>query len=320
MYLTFTNPIYLWLLISIPLFVISHFYFLKRSKSKAIRFANFETLRRLGQEKILTKNIAHLIIRIIILLALIISASGTEIWYKGMSSATNYVVALDTSASMTAEDLQPNRLRAAKEYISSFNERLSPDTKIGLVAFSGITTIEQYPTDSKLEFKIALDKTDISKTGGTDIAGAIITATNLLEQSDTETGKAILLVTDGVNTVNTFVADSIKESVKYAKEHQVIIHSIGIGSNTGPLGYLPEYYNISASYSNETLQYMSDETGGKYINALTVNELEQAYRFLGEQKKEKYIKINVSFGAMLLAIALLFIEWGLSNTIYRRIM
>ena len=46
------------------------------------------------------------------------------------------VLALDVSKSMEAQDLQPNRMQAAKKVLSDFTSTLSSD-RIGLVVFAG---------------------------------------------------------------------------------------------------------------------------------------------------------------------------------------
>jgi Ca-activated chloride channel family protein len=319
MYLTFENPIYLWFLFAIPLFIISHFFFLRRSKSKAIKFANFEALQRVSGDKLITKNMTLLILRIMIIFCLVIAAAGTTYWYKGKSNNISYVVALDVSASMTSEDIKPTRFEAAKEYIRYFADSFDSRTKLGLVTFSGVTTIELYPLDSKLEFDMAVNEAEVLSTGGTDIPGAIITSTNML-LAEREAGRAILLVSDGINTMGAFISESMTEAVEYAKNNQVVIYTVGVGSDAGPLGYLPEYYNISSYYNEELLEYVSNETGGKYVYAEDSDQLMQAFDFLKLNVDDRYLDIDLSFGALLLSLGLLFVEWGLSNTVYRRII
>jgi hypothetical protein len=46
MEITFVNPQYLWLLLIVPALILTHFYGLKFSRKKAIKFANFEALSR----------------------------------------------------------------------------------------------------------------------------------------------------------------------------------------------------------------------------------------------------------------------------------
>ncbi|MGV8162156.1 MAG: VWA domain-containing protein [Candidatus Nanoarchaeia archaeon] len=319
MYITFENPLYLWLFFSIPLFIVSHFYFLKRSKSKAMKFANVETLKRVYGEKLLTKNIMHLVLRVLIIFCMIIAVAGTKLWVMGESNDVNYIIALDSSASMTAEDIKPTRFEAAKDNINEFVNGMQPRTKMGLVSFSGVTEVLMPLSDSKINFKLALAQSSISSTGGTDIPGAIITSTNLLLM-DPNKGRAIILVSDGINTLGASVSDSVVEAVTYAKNNQVIIYTVGVGSNQGPVGYLPEYYNISAVYNEVALSYISNETGGNYFYASSANELAQSLSYLGENTSKQYLDFDISFGALLIAVCLLFIEWGFANTLYRRVI
>lgn len=319
MYVQFENPNYLWFLLTIPLFIITHFWFLKNSHSKAMKFANFEALKRISGGKLLTKNMTHLVIRIIIMFSLIVAASGTVVWYKGLGNDVNFVIAIDTSASMTSEDVLPNRLEAAKLYSELFLRELNSHTQIGLVSFAGTTRVESTLTDKKEDIILKIKGMRISKTGGTDIPGAIITATNLL-LSEPKKGKSIILVSDGVNTLGAFISESVKQSIRYAKENQVIINTIGLGTNSGPLGYLPEYYNISSNYGAGVLKTIADESEGTYIYATTTDELQQAYHSLTDKTQEKYVPFDVASIAIIVGLLLLFFEWGIANTVYRRII
>jgi Ca-activated chloride channel family protein len=319
MYVTFDNPFYLWLLFSIPLFIISHFFFLRRSKSKAMKFANVETIRRISGEKLITKNITHLILRVTIIFCLIIAMAGTKLWYMGASDSNNYVFALDASASMTSEDVKPTRFTASKDDIREMIKNLDARTSIGLVTFAGTTIVEQPLTDSKIDFLLSLDRVSVSTTGGTDLPGAIITSTNLLLTHPDE-GKSLIIVSDGVNTLGAYVSDPVVEAVAYAKQNQVIIYTVGVGTNTGPIGYLPEYYNISSSYNEDTMRYVANMTGGKYFHATTADELVQSLDYLSKNTTQQYIDINISFITLLLSVVFLFVEWGLANTLYRRVL
>lgn len=319
MYLQFENAVYLWFLLTIPLFIITHFWFLKNSKAKAMKFANFEALKRISGGRILTSNMTHLVIRAIIMFSLIAAASGATLWYEGYNNEVNFVLAIDTSASMTSKDVTPNRLDAAKEYAQVFMEDLDSYTEIGLVSFAGTSIVESPLTDDKGEIILKIESISISKTGGTDIPGAIITGTNLL-LAKPDKGKTIILVSDGVNTLGAFISDSVKQSIRYARENQVIINTIGIGTDTGPLGYLPEYYNISSNYDEGVLKTIATETGGTYVYAATTEELRQAYKEFTKDTKEGFIPIKIGEIALILAIALLFFEWTIANTMYRRIV
>lgn len=314
---TFDNPIYLWYLLAIPFLIYTHFYLFRHTKLKAMMFANFEALKRVTGEKLITKNIIILVIRVLVLSCIILAASGAIFWYEGSVNENDFVIAIDISASMAAQDIKPTRLEAAKETAIEFVDKLKSKSNIGVVSFAGTTFIDTVPIDNKESIKKTIEKIDISKTGGTDIPGAIITSTNLLLGS--EKGKSIILITDGSNTIGAFIKDSIKNSVDYAVKNHVIIHSIGVGSDTGPIGYLPEYYNISAVYNENVLINISNATGGNYFIALNNDELIEAYGEINKAARKGFISVKLSYGLMLIALVLLFLEWGLISTRFRRI-
>ena len=136
---------------------------------------------------------------------------------------------------------------------------------------------------------------------------------------NSEQGKTIVLITDGSHTVGSFIEDSIKNSVEYAKKNHVVVHSIGIGSESGPIGYLPEYYNRSAVFDEEILMDISNSTGGKYFHALKSSDIEEAYEEISAAAKKGLIPLRLSHGLIFLALLLLFLEWGLISTRFRRI-
>lgn len=317
MYLTFENPEYLWYILSIPLLIISHYAFLKYSRRKAMRFANFEALKKVTNQNIMTKNNLVLLTRMSILFSLILAIAGTKLWYEGYTNENDFVIAIDVSSSMTASDLEPTRLEAAKEYSKQFIDRIQSDSEIGLITFSGASFIEKIPTRNKGSLKNAVNDIEPAHVGGTNIADAIVTSTNLLLPSDK--GRTMILLTDGSNTVSYFIKDPINEGIGYAQSKNVKIYSIGIGSNSGPIGYLPEYYNISAVYDENILLKIANETGGRYYDAKNNAQLQAAFSEILIASNRAYIGIDLGPGLLIIALALIFLEWGLISTRFRAI-
>ncbi len=315
--IVFNNPEYLWLLLSIPLLIISHFFLLRHTRSKGMRFANFQTMKRIDGKDLMTKNYLVLGLRLSVLLCSILAISGSVYWYEGLSNTNDFIIAMDVSASMSTQDLEPTRLDSAKTIAKTFVDSLNTDSYIGIVTFSGVSFVELAPTKNKYLIKKALDEIEIQHAGGTDIPGAIITSTNLMLNSPK--GKTIILITDGSSTVGRFLQDSIQESINYGKKFQVIIHTIGVGSDSNPIGYLPEYYNITGVYNEENLIKISNSTNGMYFQALNNEELITAYDKISQNANKAMLKVELSYGLMILAVLLLFIEWGAINTRFRKI-
>ncbi|GIU69576.1 MAG: BatA protein [Candidatus Woesearchaeota archaeon] len=315
MYLTFDNPEYLWYLFSIPVLIVSHYAFLKYSRRRAIRFANFEALKKVTNQSIMTKNNTILLIRMVILFFLILAIAGTKLWYEGYTNENDFVIAIDTSSSMSSADLKPNRLDASKAYAKEFTNRIGLDSQIGLISFSGASFVERVPTRNKEFVKSAIDNIDFAHVGGTNIPDALVTGTNLLLSS--EKGRTLILLSDGSNTASYFIKDPIGEGIKYAQNNNVKVYTIGVGSDTGPIGYLPEYYNISAVYDENTLLRIANETGGKYYDAKNNDQLRAAFDDIAAASNEAFISIDLGPGLLIITLALLFLEWGLISTRFR---
>jgi Ca-activated chloride channel homolog len=317
MYFAFEHPIYLWYLLTIPLLIVTHYAFLKYTRRRAMKFANFQALKRVSDEKIVTKNHLVLIIRCSIVLCLILAISGTTLWYKGQSSDNDFIIAIDTSSSMTSQDFNPTRIDVAKEYVKTFIDNIESDATVGIITFSGASFIEHLPSNNQNEVKRAVDDIAPASVGGTDIAGAIITGCNMLLAS--QRGKIMILITDGSNTVNFFTKDPIDEAIKYARSNSVSVYTIGLGTTSGPIGYLPEYYNISSVFDDEGLKKIAEGTGGRYYYAGDNEELETTYEDILSQTKKAYIPLRLGPILAVLALIIIFIEWGLINTRYRSV-
>lgn len=317
MQITFENARALWFLFVIPLLYVTHMYWLRHTKRKAMKFANFKALKRVTGKNLITKNYSLLFLRMLILLFAILAASQTVIWYEGLANEQAFVIAIDSSSSMQASDIKPTRMDAAKEYADLFIDSLSGQTSVGLVSFSGVTMVEQVLTNDKSLVKDQIDKIHVVEAGGTDIPGAIIASTNLLLAADQ--GKSIILITDGSNTLETFISNSVQRGVGYAQENHIVIHAIGIGGDSGPVGYLPSYYNVSPVYNEDNLKYIANQTGGTYSHADSKEELLTAYKGIAENTNESLIRLELAPNLMLVALLLIFLEWGLISTRFRTI-
>lgn len=316
----FENGVYLWYLLSVPILILSHFYFLRKSKFKAIRFSNFSTIKRLtghGHGKLLTTNWIVLTLRLIILISLIIAISAPVLWFKTQTHNQDFVIAVDASASMLAQDFEPNRLGVAKIKAMDFVNNLKGNAQIGVIDFAGNSFIELPLSPDKQKVVEILEGIDVISLGGTDLAGAIVSSTNILMFSDK--GRIVILISDGSNTVDSYNQRAVNSALTYARDNQVIIHTIGIGTNTGPIGYLPEYYNVSAVYNPQQLKYIANATEGNFYDGNNMTSFSAAFEEILNETQESYEQENLQPILLLIGLLALFLEWGLINTRYKRL-
>src|SRR3989344_4744481 len=256
----FLYPQYLLFLLLIPLYIFIHLATLKTTKNTALRFANFEAISRIKGVDFFSRNIFILVLTSIIAFLLILTLSGTRLNMVLEASSYSFVIAIDSSKSMEADDFSPNRMEAAKRTSIEFVESLPITTRAGIVSFSGNALIESGMTESKGLLKSAIGEIVISDIAGTDIIEAIITSTNILNSEET---KAILLLSDGQINVG-----AIDEAIRYANENNVIVHTIAIGTEEGG----QTSFGIS-KLDIDSLKGLSYNTGGESFIAQNQKEL-----------------------------------------------
>ena len=309
--LIFTNPFYLWLLVSIPFLIITHFFILKYLKRRAIKFANFEAIKRVTGTKFelrnvraISKNRFLLVIRVFILLLLIFSIAGPVLWYSGQSSEFDFVIAIDASSSMLADDLKPYRLDAARKASSLFVDSLKAKTRVGVVSFAGTSFVEQDLIDNMKKTEDVINNIKIKSVGGTDIGGAITTSSNLLLRE--ENARVIILLTDGQSTVGM----PVDEAIDYANRYNVVVHTIGMGTKEGGQAE----YGLS-TLDEDSLKSLAYNTNGKYFSAENKENLTNAFSSLFNLT-EMNVSIELFDYLLIIALILIVLEFLLNNTRY----
>jgi Ca-activated chloride channel family protein len=141
----------------------------------------------------------------------------------------DFIIALDVSKSMLAEDIKPNRLERAKLSILDLLEKIKGD-RVGLVAFAGSAFLQCPLTLDYDAFRQTLDSvnTEILSTQGTDIAGALLEAEASFAKDNNH--KVLVMMTDGED----LEAEGILQAKKM-KEAGMTIYTIGVGMTEGEL-------------------------------------------------------------------------------------
>jgi len=192
-------------------------------------------------------------------------------WEEAKRKGIDILFAVDTSKSMLAQDVKPNRLTRAKLAVTDLVSKLGGD-RVGLIAFAGTAFLQSPLTLDYDAFQQTLDALDIGviPEEGTDIASAIEAAEDAFGKEEKNI-KILVLITDGED----LEAKGI-ESAKAAKSVGLKIYTVGVGSSTGELIPVPtgngsteflkdENGNFVKSHLDEsTLKQMAEATGGRY--------------------------------------------------------
>ena len=302
MMFSFSHPQYLFFLFVIPLFLLIHFLSLGNRKRVALKFANFEAIAKVEGVSFFSKNIVILFLSLFIVLSMVLSISGLIFHTFKESSSFSFVIAMDCSQSMQADDFFPNRLAVSKQVAKDFVDAIPYGVIMSVVSFSGSAYIEQDMSQDKSEIKNAIGNIELSGFGGTDLYEAVITSTNLLRNKE---NRAIVLLSDGQINVGT-----IEDVIDYANDNDVIIHTIAIGTKEGG----KTDYAIS-KLDEESLKSISYMTGGNYSTAKTKEALVESFAGILNLTRKK-VSIGLSNYLLLFSIVLFIFEFFLTNTKY----
>jgi Ca-activated chloride channel homolog len=308
MEIVFRNPFYLWGLLVIPLIIAAHFLSLQYSRGRTIKFANFNALARVSQKVRITSNFPVLLLRISVFVAIVFAIAGTSIRYEGTQVDADYVLAIDASASMLATDLAPTRFEAAKEAAIGFVDSLPIYASVGVLSFSGTSYVHQPLTIDKTLAKAAISEQKILSSGGTSVGDAIITATNLLLNSAKP--RVIIIITDGRSNVGL----SVQNAIAYANSNNVIIYTIGVGTEAGYFLNITDTGGLGVNLVE--LETLASSTGGKFYYPDSKDDLSRAYTDIAISRKVK-ASLDLSFFLLIYLLISLVIEWVLINTRYK---
>ena len=251
----FADPIYLYLLVLIPVLALIRFMTYRNQKKRLRKFGDPKLLRELMPDVSRFRPVVKFWILQGALALLIVMLArpqfGTKI-NNEQRVGIETIIAMDISNSMLAEDIVPSRLDRSKMMVENLVDHFTND-KIGLIVFAGDAFVQLPITSDYVSAKMFLSSIDPSMmaTQGTDIARAIDMAMHSFTQEE-GIGKAIIVITDGEDHEGGAL-----EAAKAAKDAGMRVYVLGVGSTKGSPIPIPG-----------TGDYMKDNTGNTVMSAL----------------------------------------------------
>ena len=279
----------LWLLLVVPPVLLGFFWWSARVRQRLLtQFVESRLLAQLmvGMSPARRKfRFALVILAVVFLLFTVARPQRGFDLEEVQVNGLDIVVAVDTSKSMLATDIAPNRLTRAKLATLELMQRASAD-RMGLVAFAGDAFLECPLTIDNTAFQQSVQALDVNSIpqGGTAIAEAINTARTAFKEKTRH--KVIVLLTDGEDNDSE---PGALEAAQTAAKAGVKIFTIGIGSAEGTLvtvagadgntDYIrDEKGQVVKSKLNEALlQQIATATGGFYLPLRGANTMDTLY-------------------------------------------
>lgn len=235
------------------------------------------------------------------------------------------ILCIDVSGSMTAQDLTPSRMEAAKKVASDFVDR-RPADRIGIVIFSGESfTLCPLTTDKAVLHSAIKGIQNGLLKDATAIGDGLATSVDRVRNSKSKS-KIVILLTDGVNNDGLIGPDNAKE---IAKAFGIKVYTIGVGTDGNISSPEQTTSGVAAPQQKVTIdeKLMTDiasETGGKYFRAKDNNGLENIYKEIDQLEKSKVEIATLTrysekfFPLVIIALGLLLLEVILRFTVLKK--
>lgn len=330
-------PRMLWLLATLPPLIVTYLWLRGRRRTDA-RLVGLSNPIASGTASGALRRHGPPLLFLLGLCALIGAVSRPQAVVVLPSMQKNVILAIDTSGSMRATDVKPNRLSAAQSAARTFVENQPQHSRIGIVSIAGTASVVQSLTDNREELMKAIERVQLQR--GTALgSGIYIALATLLPDAGIDleslthgqpagtwrssgapfTGEnnksvppgsnrsvAIVLLSDGQNTHGP---DPL-EAAKLAAEHGVRIYTVGIGSTEGTiLGF--SGWSMRVRLDEDALKKIAATTHGEYYAATSAQELTKIYERLSARmviERGRTVEVTallVGFGALLLVISAL---------------
>ncbi len=306
-------------LVLVPALVLLYVWVQRRRRKYALRYASLSLVREaVGKGPGRRRHVPPLLLLMAVALMLVAVARPYAVIATPIQEGT-VILAIDVSGSMQAQDVQPNRMEAAKAAAKTFVAKQSEHVRIGIVSFSTDASIVQAPTADKDLVIAAIDR--LRPQRATAIGrGILISLDAIFADGEEEPPSAkwigrgalaeppaaapgpkvqpgqipvaaasIVLLTDGQNNQYPPPLAVVDE----ATSRGVRVYTIGLGTAEGTVLRLGGRA-VRTRLDEETLKAVALATDAQYFNATSEKELEQIYGDLSTELVLRSEKTEVS--------------------------
>lgn len=280
--MSFLAPARLWLLLAVLALVVLYLLAQRQRRTYAVRFTQLDLLDKVAPRRPAWRRHLPAAAFLAAVALLVLGFARPERDLRIPRERATVVVAVDTSISMEAKDVTPNRLEAAKRAAKQFIGQLPKDFSVGLVSFDGTAQVDVAPTEDRDAVDAGVDGLQLGQStaiGEGVFASLKAIATSVADVQGTGGTPAparIVLLSDGSNTVGR----SPEAAAQAATQAKVPVSTIAYGTDEGTIELRGQ--TITVPVDGPALQALADATGGSFYEAASNDELKQVYRDIGD--------------------------------------
>ena len=320
--MSFAWPMALLGLILVALAAIAYTIAQRRRRKYVVRFTNLALLENVVADSPRWRRHIPAALALLALSALVVGIARPQVSVPVAREEATVILAMDSSGSMTATDVAPDRMAAAREAASSFVEGLPKGFRVGVVSFSDQADIVVPPTADREEALRGLGT--LQADNGTALGDAIARSVDLGVSSLDEqlaaakaddTPVVVLVLSDGANTTGDYEP---LEAAQKAADAKVPVYTVALGTDQGTVQG-PDGYGgtrtIRVPPDPETLSQVAELTGGTFFEAADLDSLKSVYDEIGsqvgvdEEQRELTVVFTAAGAALLLLGAALSTLW-----------
>jgi Ca-activated chloride channel homolog len=276
----FLEPDRLWLLLVVPILVGAYVLLQFRKRLYAVRFTNMALLDTVVPRRVnWRQHVAVLLALATLALAVVLFAKPAKAIKVPLSlkSQVTVVLTMDVSLSMSATDVPPDRITAAKRTAVGFVDHLPSRFKVAVVSFSQAATVNAPPTTNHARVARVIERLRLGPYTAT--GEGIYTALEVIKASVTSgkrdaRGKIpalIVLLSDGKRTWGR----SQLAAAEAAKAQGVAIYTVALGTENATISTGGETVPVPVEIGQ--LREISQISGGKTYVAQSPDDLVNAY-------------------------------------------
>ena len=312
--MSFGWPIALLGLVVVALALLAYVLVQRRRRRYVVRFTNFDLLENIVADSPRWRRHIPAAFALLALTALVIGLARPQMAVAQAREEATVILAMDSSGSMTATDVAPDRMTAARKAASTFVKNLPNGFRVGVVSFSNEADVVVPPTADRDEALRGLStlRADNGTALGDAIARSVdLGVSNLDKQlaaaKATDTPVVVLVLSDGANTTGDYEP---LEAAQKAVDAKVPVYTVALGTDAGtvqgPDGY-GGMRTIRVPPDPTTLSQVAELTGGKFFEAADEAALRSVYDQIGSQVGVDHVQkeLTVLFtgaGAVLLLL------------------
>jgi len=296
--MSFREPLLLLGLALVPLALAAYVVAQRRRRRFAVRYTNVDVLASVASRSGWTRHVPAAL-AMLALAALLVALGRPERTVAAEQRQAMVVMVTDTSGSMLATDVNPDRLSAAKAAGNALADKLPRDFRLGLVGFGTTASLLVEPTTDKLRVRAGLEglqfagRTAMGDGLAKGLEAARTPVTNELGVPQ-RLPAAVVLLSDGANTAGTEDPITVAER---ARKLRIPIYTVALGTAAGYITHTRRdgtTWRESVPPDTATLQEIARETRGRYFQAADAQRLTDIYRSLGTRLATRREKQEVT--------------------------